>query len=58
MLWVPAWTWHRVDYIADQPALSVSMFHVRPYAMFANSMEMAVLALPNMLKELLTLKTA
>ena len=29
VLWVPTWTWHRVDYLPNVTALSVSLFHVR-----------------------------
>ena len=28
-LWVPTWTWHRVDYIEGVTALAASLFHVR-----------------------------
>lgn len=29
-LFLPTWTWHRVDYIPRVTALSISFFHVRP----------------------------
>ena len=28
-VWVPTWTWHRVDYIDGVTALSASLFHPR-----------------------------
>jgi len=29
-LWVPPWTWHRVEYLENITALSASLFHFRP----------------------------
>jgi hypothetical protein len=57
VLWVPAWTWHRVDYEQGVLALSVSLFHVRKWEMVANHPLYALLVIPNLIKELVGWKT-
>jgi hypothetical protein len=56
VLWVPTWTWHRVDYIPGVAALSVSLFHLRVADLLRNNLVHAVALLPNLLKELIGLK--
>ena len=51
-LWVPTWTWHRVDYLEGETALSASLFHPRREQIVAHNPLFAALVLPNMLKEL------
>ena len=55
-IWVPTWTWHRVDYLPGSTALSASLFHVRVEQIVSHNPRFAALALPNMLKELVGLK--
>uniref|UniRef100_A0A7S1NDK8 JmjC domain-containing protein n=1 Tax=Eutreptiella gymnastica TaxID=73025 RepID=A0A7S1NDK8_9EUGL len=56
MLWVPPWTWHRVDYIPAVAALSVSLFHFRALEFLMNNPLFALSLWPNLLKEALGLK--
>lgn len=55
-LWVPTWTWHRVDYLPQQTAVSASLFHFRWEQTPQNSLYTA-LAVPNVIKELVGWKT-
>ena len=55
MVWIPPWTWHRVDYVAGVPALSASLFHIRPLEMLLRNAEFVSLVVPNIAKELLGL---
>ena len=50
-LWVPPWTWHRVDYLPDVTALAASLFHLR-LEQLGNNAFFTALAVPNMAKEL------
>jgi len=56
-VWVPTWTWHRVDYIDGVTALSASLFHPRHEQIVTHNPLYAALVLPNMLKELVGWKT-
>ena len=56
-IWMPAWTWHRVDYYPEVTALSVSLFHVRLEQMLAQNPLFTLLVVPNMVKELIGWKT-
>jgi len=56
-VWVPTWTWHRVDYVDGVTALSASLFHPRHEQIVYNNPIFALLVLPNMLKELVGWKT-
>ncbi len=56
-LWVPPWTWHRVDYVEDEVALSASLFHFRPTEFVRNNPLFSGLLVPNLIKELLGVKT-
>ena len=59
LLWIPTWTWHRVDYgggAGSTPALGASFFSFRPAPFVANNPLFAVVLLPNLFKELLGLK--
>ena len=55
-LWVPTWTWHRVDYLPGVTALAASLFHFR-FDSMANNGLYSALAVPNVLKELVGWKT-
>ena len=56
-LWVPTWYWHRVDYVDNVTALSVSLFHVRARQLLGSAPLLATLMFPNLLKELVGWKT-
>lgn len=58
-LWVPTWTWHRVDYMesSDQIAIGASLFHFRPYDFILHNPLFAVLILPAILLELVGYNT-
>ena len=56
-LWVPTWTWHRVDYIDGVVALSASLFHFRTEQVIRHNALFSVLAIPNVAKELIGWKT-
>jgi hypothetical protein len=55
-IWVPTWTWHRVDYLPGVSALSASLFHFRVEQAAHNALYSA-LATPNVFKELIGWKT-
>ena len=57
VLWVPTWTWHRVDYLPGETALSASIFHFRPEQFLWSDPMSSLLILPNILKELIGWKT-
>lgn len=57
VLWVPPWTWHRVEYLEGVTALTASLFHFRPGEFVRNNPTFAGLILPNLFKELLGVKT-
>lgn len=57
-IWVPTWTWHRVDYIESKDiAIGGSLFHFRLIDFFENNALFSVLIIPAMLKELLGFNT-
>jgi hypothetical protein len=56
-LWVPTWTWHRVDYINGVTALSASLFHIRLEQWLSQNALYSGLVIPNILKELVGWKT-
>lgn len=56
LLFVPTWTWHRVDYIPGETAFSASFFHVKFANMACNNPWFAASSVPNMIKELVGLK--
>jgi Cupin-like domain len=67
-IWVPTWTWHRVDYTSathignvavqeEEIAVGASLFHFRPKDFFVNNPLFAVLILPAMLLELIGYNT-
>ena len=63
-MWVPTWTWHRVDYIADNNkdgsndiAIGGSLFHFRPKDFVVNNPLFAVLMIPAMILELVGINT-
>ena len=57
VLWVPTWTWHRVDYLPGETALSASIFHFRLEQFLWSDPLSSLLILPNILKELVGWKT-
>jgi len=56
-LWIPPWTWHRVDYLPDTVSLAASLFHFRPWEFVKNQPLFAFLLIPNLIKELVGSKT-
>lgn len=56
VLFVPTWTWHRVDYDDGVLAIAVSLFHFRPFDFGFNHPTYAALLVPNLVKELFGLK--
>ena len=57
VLWVPTWTWHRVDYLPGVTALSVSLFHLRAEQLAGLQPILTVAVLPALFKELIGWKT-
>lgn len=52
-IYVPTWTWHRVDYTSDKDvAISGSLFHFRPFDFFRRNPLHAAMIMPNLLMEL------
>lgn len=57
-IWVPTWTWHRVDYIeSDEVAIGASLFHFRATDFFKNNLLFAILIIPAVLLELMGFNT-
>lgn len=57
-MWVPTWTWHRVDYIeSSEISIGGSLFHFRSLDFFQNNPLFAALVMPAILKELFGLST-
>jgi hypothetical protein len=59
-IYVPTWTWHRVDYNNDEDesiAISGSLFHFRPLDFIWRNPLHAAVIMPNLLKELTGLKS-
>ncbi|KAL7581052.1 hypothetical protein ACA910_005855 [Epithemia clementina (nom. ined.)] len=68
-MWVPTWTWHRVDYITNNNnndntngsendiAIGGSLFHFRPRDFMANNPLFAMLMIPAMILELVGYNT-
>ena len=59
-MWVPTWTWHRVDYIAssdEELAIGGSLFHFRPMDYVRNNPLFALLMVPAILLELVGYNT-
>jgi Cupin-like domain len=50
-LYIPSWTWHRVDYTSGL-ALSASLFHFRPLDFFLRNSLYALVIIPNLILEL------
>ena len=57
VLWVPTWTWHRVDYLPGVSAVSASLFHVKMDQIASLNPLFAGLLMPNLAKELVGWKT-
>jgi hypothetical protein len=57
-MWVPTWTWHRVDYMeSDEVAIGGSLSHFRPLEFVRNNPLFAVLIVPSLLMELFNQNT-
>jgi hypothetical protein len=57
-MWVPTWTWHRVDYLeSDEVAIGGSLFHFRPLEFVRNNPLFAVLIVPSLFLELVGYNT-
>jgi hypothetical protein len=54
-LWVPPWTWHRVDYVGDTHEIAIggSLFHFRLGDFLRNNPLFALLIIPNLIKEVI-----
>jgi hypothetical protein len=52
-LYIPTWTWHRVDYDNDVLSVGASLFHFRVDAFVRNNPLFAVLIVPALIKELI-----
>ena len=57
-IWVPTWTWHRVDYLpSDDMAIGASLFHFRPVDFVRNNPLFGLLILPAIFLELVGFNT-
>ena len=58
-LWIPTWTWHRVDYIGSSGDVAIggSLFHFRPYSYVRNNPLFALLVIPSLIKEVIGCNT-
>ena len=57
-VWVPTWTWHRVDYVeSEEMSIGGSLFHFRPLDYFRQNPLFSVLMVPALLKELAGIST-
>jgi hypothetical protein len=57
-MWVPTWTWHRVDYIESQDiSIGGSLFHFRPVDFLRRNPLYALLIIPALVKELAGIST-
>ena len=57
-MWVPTWTWHRVDYAPSKEiAIGGSLFHFRPRDFVANNPLFAVMIVPALVLELIGYNT-
>mmetsp|Transcript_16735 Transcript_16735/g.25131 ORF Transcript_16735/g.25131 Transcript_16735/m.25131 type:complete len:343 (-) Transcript_16735:25-1053(-) len=56
ILYVPTWTWHRVEYLPNITAVSLSVFEFVPYSFFRNNPLYAITLIPNLVKEVVGLK--
>lgn len=57
VLWLPTFTWHRVDYRDGDVAFGVSLFHFRPLDFLTRNPAFAVALIPNLIKEVLGMKS-
>ena len=57
MLYVPPWTWHAVAYDSTDVSVAASLFHFVPSSFVRNQPAFAVAILPNLVKELVGVKT-
>jgi Cupin-like domain len=62
-VWVPTWTWHRVDYTTtatsrgDGVSVAGSLFHLRPKQMLTHNPLFALLMVPSLIKEVIGINT-
>jgi len=57
-LWVPTWTWHRVDYVASgEISIAASLFHFRPIDFVTNNPLFATIILPALILEVIGYNT-
>lgn len=58
-LWIPTWTWHRVDYVGEQEDVAIggSLFHFRAVDFVRNNPLFAMLIVPSLIKELVGYNT-
>jgi hypothetical protein len=58
-MWVPTWTWHRVDYVDTSSDISIgaSLFHFRPMEFLRRNPLYALLSIPALVQELVGIST-
>lgn len=58
-LWIPTWTWHRVDYVGNEQEVAIggSLFHFRAFDFVRNNPLFALLIIPSLIKELIGYST-
>jgi hypothetical protein len=56
LLSVPTWTWHRVDYLPDVTAVSISIFQFIPLDFVMRNPLFALTLVPNLIKEAVGIK--
>ena len=56
LLSVPTWTWHRVDYLPDVTAVSISIFQFIPLDFVSRNPLYALTLVPNLIKEAVGIK--
>jgi hypothetical protein len=57
-MWVPTWTWHRVDYIESEDiSIGGSLFHFRPIDYVRQNPLFSLLMIPALIRELAGIST-
>jgi hypothetical protein len=56
ILYVPTWTWHRIQYLPDITAVSISIFEFVPSSFLRNNGMFAISLIPNLIKEVVGIK--
>jgi hypothetical protein len=56
LLYVPTWTWHRIDYLPNETAVSLSIFQFIPKDYLIRNFVFAFALIPNLIKEAIGMK--